>query len=639
MLINRIISIFLTITIFLGYSFAPNKTMGDTAYVNENKEVAHNMDKYVGVYSHIENLGGVPTLFVNDKPYTSVAYMTYLEDYNEYDDFAKAGYSFFSVPVLFAGKWISIVEGLTPFKKGIFDVKGKPDFSLLDEAINKILDACPNANIIPRVNISMPEWWTNENPDDVNITSQPAALRESLFSQKWRNDATKMLRQFIQYVNTTDYASHIIGYQIASGNTEEWFHFDMNAGCCKNAENGFRQFLNQYYPDVEYKGLPDMSLLKKNREFIKDDYLSRYLEFASYAIADAITHFSKVAKEETGGNVVVGSFYGYTLEVPSSLHGTHALKVLLNDKNIDFICSPNSYFGMRNADYDWTEMYPADSLRLHGKMCFQECDIRTNLTVLLGDRAPYIDPNKVMNNPIWLGPDTKAESRNHIKKSFSRQLIKGNGMWWFDMWGGWYADDGIMSDMQEYRKIYEQSLLCENRNSKAELAVFNDESAYKYLTEGGLKNAMFDQRKELGVMGTPYDVYDIFDFDAICNNYKAMIFMSGVKTDYLKSAVNYCKKNDIPYLVATPLKYHFTVKELRAFCKTSGVHMYCESDDIIYINENYLAIHANKAGDKTISLDRSYKITELMCDGTEIIETDTLKIKMNKGDMKLFKLS
>ena len=117
------------------------------------------MDKYVGIHSEIKDCGGVPTLYINGKPHAAVAYMTYLEQFNKYDDFAAAGYEFFSVPVLFSGRWISITDGLTPFKKGIFDIKGAPVFSLFDEAIEKILEACPEAYIIPRVNISMPVWW------------------------------------------------------------------------------------------------------------------------------------------------------------------------------------------------------------------------------------------------------------------------------------------------------------------------------------------------------------------------------------------------------------------------------------------------------------------------------------------------
>lgn len=597
------------------------------------------MEKYVGVQSEVRNCGGVPALYVNGMPYTSAAYMTYLEKFNEYDSFADAGYNFFSVPVLFAGKWISVTDGFTPFNKGIFDDSGKPDFSAVDESVKKILNACPDACIIPRVNISMPQWWLDENPDSVNIKPDGTVCRESFYSQKWREDAAQMLREFIRYINTTDYASHIIGYQLAGGNTEEWFHFDLNAGYCKNAEAGFRAFLEQYYPEAQYKGLPDISKLNKKGNRHKDEYLTRFLEYASYAVADAITYFARIAKEETGGNVVVGSFYGYSLEVTSPLWGTHALKILLNDKNIDFICSPNSYIGNRSTDCDWTEMYPADSVRLHGKMCFQECDIRTHLTVHLHEKDPSTDPLHKLSASIWDGLGSKEQAMANVRKSFSRQLIKGNGLWWFDMWGGWFADEDMMNEMKRFREIYTQSLSDSDRASKSEVVVFTDESAYKYMTDCSFRNAIYIQRMALGQMGTSYDMYDVFDFDKVYNKYKAVIFMSGTETDYMKNALSICKKEDIPCLISTPLRENFTVKELRAFCEANGVRTYIDSEDIIYINGNYCALCAVTDGNKTVKLDREYSISKLFGSSDfDAVRSDTFTVSMKKGETMLFRL-
>lgn len=597
------------------------------------------MEKYVGVQSEVRDCGGVPALYVNGRPYTSAAYMTYLEKFNKYDDFTNADYNFFSVPVLFAGKWISVTEGFTPFNKGIFDEKGKTDFSAVDNSVKKILDACPDAYIIPRVNISMPQWWLDENPDDVNIRPDGTVCRESFYSRKWREDAAQMLREFIRYVNTTDYAPHIIGYQIAGGNTEEWFHFDLNAGYCKNAEAGFKAFLEKYYPETEYKGLPDISKLSKEGNYHNDEHLTRFLEYASHAVADAITYFARIAKEETGGNVVVGSFYGYSLEVTSPLWGCHALKILLNDENIDFICSPNSYVGGRSFEWDWTEMYPADSVRFHGKMCFQECDIRTHLTVHLHEKDPSTDPLHNLSSPIWDGVETKEQAMANVRKSFCRQLVRGNGLWWFDMWGGWFADGDMMNDMKQFREIYAQSLTDSNRASKSGIAVFIDESAYKYMTDCSFRNVICNQRKDLGQMGTSYDTYDIFDFEAVYKKYTAMIFMSGTETDYMKKALSICKKEDIPCLISTPFKNNFTAKELREFCEANGIHTYIDSEDIIYINGNYCAVCAVTDGNKTVKLDREYTVTKLLGNSDfDSVRSDTFTVSMKKGETMLFRL-
>ena len=462
--------------------------------------------------------------------------------------------------------------------------------------------------IVPRVNLAMPLWWIEAHPDCLDGTGE----RESLYSDVWLEDVTQMLRVFLRHVRQSDYGAHIAGYQLADGNTEEWFHFDMNAGLCPAAEAGFAAFLRKYYPDVPYTGLPDLSLLNGRGEVHRSVLLARFLEYASYRVADSIAYLAHTAKVETGGNVAIGTFYGYSLEVTSPLYGTHALDLLLESNDIDFISSPNSYIGIREPDADWTEMYTADSVRLHGKLCMQECDVRTYRTKPLCECAPEYDPTGIMTSQIWQGLADKETSIAQTRKSFCRQLVKGNGFWWFDMWGGWYDDADLMREMQTYRDIYTQSLLSADRGSVAEVAVFSDESAYKWMTDCRLRNAVSGQRKQLGFMGAPYDMYDLRDFDTVCGRYKAVIFMTGVKTAALQKAVERCRTEKIPFLLSTKSRPTFTAAQLRAFCRTNGVHLYCETDDVVYVNTKYIAVHASTAGEKVICLPSAEELTPLL---------------------------
>ncbi len=594
------------------------------------------MDKKI-VQSEIAEVGGVPSLIVNGEVFPTAAYMTYLEEYNDYASFAREGYRLFSVPVLFSGRWISVTEGFKPFKKGIFDIKNHADFTLFDEAMDKILEACPEALVFPRVNVSMPLWWEKENPMELNIkNSKPC--RESFYSEKWLSDVSQMVKDFVNYVENSPYASHVVGYQLAGGNTEEWFHFDMNAGFCKNAEKGFGKFLENNYPHIPFKGLPDITLQDKKLPYFEDEYLTRFFEYASFAVANAVTHLASVVKKELKRKAVVGAFYGYSLEVTIPFHGTHMLKILLEDENIDFICSPNSYIGVRNHFSDWSEMYTADSVRLHGKMCFQECDIRTHLTVPLCEKDLSYDPLKNLTQPIWYGLENKNQTINLLRKVFSRQLIKGNGFWWFDMWGGWYSDREIMKEMKRFREIYSFSLKDKSRKSLSEVAVFVDEGAYKYLSACSLRNVIYNQRHELGLMGAPYDMYDIFDFEKVKNNYKAFIFMSAVKTDYMLSALSFCEKEKIPYISVSEEKEHFSTEELRGFLSSNAVKSYCESDDIVYVNENFISIFSTAEGEKRLKLYQKRKITDCFSEKTESFHGGEIKIHLKKGEIKLYRL-
>ena len=600
--------------------------MDDTIGTAINKEQT--------IRSSVARCGGAPTLSVNGAPFPAAAYMTYLEEYNDYGAFAAAGYRLFSVPVMFAGRWINSAVDGRPFHGGIFDKKDAPDYSALDASVRRILSACPEALIFPRLNLSMPLWWIGEHPDCTDGTGK----RELLFSEAYRRTAAEMLRAALRHIGESDYAPHIVGIQLAGGNTEEWFHFDLNGGHCPNAESAFRAYLAQYAPGDAFAGLPDLSPLRGEGPYHHDGYLAAFLEFANRAVADTICALCAAAKEETGGRLAVGTFYGYTLEVSSPLWGTHALRTLLECPDVDFICSPNSYVGTRDPDADWTEMYPADSVRLHGKLCLQECDVRTHLTRPLNEAAPEYDPEKRYAAPIWQGLNGREESIAMLRKAFARQLIRGNGFWWFDMWGGWYRDPALMAELERMREICAASLTKPDRKSAAEVAVFADESAYRQMTDCGLRNAAYHQRTQLGRMGAPYDTYDVFDFEAVCERYKAVLFASACPTERMRQALALCGKKRVPYLAVSEEKQQFSASELRAFCRECGAHIYCETDDIVYVNKNYLALHASEAGEKTVFLKGVYAYRELLTENGQSGAGALLRVPMRKNETKLFEL-
>ena len=106
----------------------------------------------------------------------------------------------------------------------------------------------------------------------------------------------------------------------------------------------------------------------------------------------------------------------------------------------------------------------------------------------------------------------------------------------------------------------------------------------------------------------------------------------------MENARNLCVTNDIPYIMTSALKEKFTVNELRAFCKTNGIHTYCETDDIIYVNNNYICIYAVTAGEKTLYLEKERKVSELL-GGNYQNTTDSINVTMQKGETKLFRLN
>ena len=587
--------------------------------------------------SRVADWKGVPTLFVNGEPFPAAAYMTYLEERGRYADFAAAGYTLFSVPVLFVGRWISTMKDMKPFHAGIFDKPGQPDYTVADASMKRILDACPNGWIIPRVNLAMPQWWIDAHPACTDGTGD----RESFFSDEWLRDVQTMLRDYIDHINASDYAPHIAAIQLADGNTEEWFHFDGNGGLSPAAEAGFQRFLEEHEPRLAGAGLPDTAALTKKGVFHGDALLERYLQYANERVPQVIAALARTVKEQTGGQTAVGVFYGYTLEVSSPLWGSHALTNLLNCPDVDFLCSPCSYLGVRDPGADFTEMYPADSVRLHGKLCMQECDIRTHLTRPLCLAAPEYDPERHLTAPIWNGPNDRETAVAQMRKAFARQLVKGNGFWWFDMWGGWYDDPALMDELRQYRELYAASFTAERRAKPAEIAVFIDETSLRRMTDCAYRSAVHAQRKALGLMGTPYDCYDLADFDAVYDRYRAVFFVSVLPSLRLADALKKCKAAGVAVLQNAPRRPTFTADRLRRFCRKSGVHLYCETDEIVYVNDGYLALHSPTGGEKTVRFPAPVTLTPLLGDSTPTtVDTEppgtAFRITVSKGQTLLF---
>ena len=589
--------------------------------------------------SSIENYGGVPTLFINGEPQPALAYMTYFQENNEYESFTLAGYELFSLPVFFSTRGINTLSNISPFEQGIFEIKGEPNFEIFDQNIETILEQNSNAYILPRMNISMPTWWEEENPTEVNITEDGESKRESFYSEKWRKDAGELVLQFIKHINQSDYRDRILGYQIACGNTEEWFHFDLNGGIGPAAERGFEAFIKQMYPDEvgDYDGLPKF---KSDNEMITDDlHHRRFLEFCSLAVADAISYFSGLVKEATNYQLIVGTFYGYGLEVYNSLYGTHALNYLLDNENVDFFCSPNSYQFQRKAGIDWPDMTVTDSMKLHNKFYFAECDIRTSLTKWINDSREGAALEGTYNSELWFGPKTVEDSLQLIRKTFTRQLIKGNGLWWFDMWGGWFENETIMEEMKAYEEIATVALHDKKRESVAKVAVFTDEAAYRYLNPRSQAGSIVsDARHELGLTAVPYDSYDLNDFESVYKNYEAIIFLSPVVRQEMQQAINLAQESQIATLSINLQTPELSVKQLRDFYKDNEIHIWCKTDDVIYVNDNFIAVHAATSGKKTLNLDRERNITQLLPQETNSFKSDQITVEMNEYETILFRL-
>ena len=511
---------------------------------------------------------GLPALFINGEHVPGAAYITYITHKNCYRDFAEAGYRLFSMPVFFATRGINAFSGIPAFAEGIFENR-EPDFSILDREVRRILDVCPDAMIFPRVNMSLPQWWDEENPEELSDFSVNYGPRRTCFaSDKWAEETKRMLKLTIAHISAADYVDHICGYQLAGGNTEEWFSFDGKGSDGKRSQEKFR------------------SLVEAGTS---EDTRAAHLQFLSQVVADRICEFAAYAKELTDRKLIIGSFYGYTLDCVEP-HRCHcAMKTVLNCPDIDFLCSPLCYEDGRPAGRDHASHLAVDSLKLHGKLYFSENDTRTDLAGPPFD-LPYYQAS------VWTGPPLPI-STQIMNMHFSRALCHGHAFWWFDMWDGWYRRPEYMSIAQRAREIVTESM-SKSLESTAKIAVFVDEAAYCRIPEGNsvAHQVCFRIRHALGKTSVPYDIYLASDFDAVRSRYQAYIFLIPLETETILAAMDYATAGKIPFLVIDGSNYQITTDELRKFCKQAGIQPLFDHDAVVFENQSYLFIHACQAG-------------------------------------------
>ena len=247
------------------------------------------------------------------------------------------------------------------------------DWSQVDTLCRTILEANPNALLLPRIHLYPPAWWYQLHPDDRMVWDQggPGALDAVVASPAYRRDAAERLAALVTHFEEK-FGDRMAGYHPAGQNSAEWFYHDtwmpkLN-GYAKGDLLAWRDWLKARYqndaalraawrdPQATLDAMPVPSPAARRaapagvlRDPVAERRLIDFATFQQEMMADCVCHLAKAVRQASRGRKLVLFFYGYIFEfglVPNgpATSGHYALRRVLNCPDIDVLCSPISYF-------------------------------------------------------------------------------------------------------------------------------------------------------------------------------------------------------------------------------------------------------------------------------------------------------
>ena len=208
------------------------------------------------------------------------------------------------------------------------------------------------------------------------------------------------------------------------------------------------------------------------------------------------------------------------------------------------------------------------------------------------------------------------------------------------MWGGWYHDRQILTELERMRQITEAAMSKATAGlPSAETVLFIDEKAYANNVRGtALIDSVNRIRVAMGNTGIPFQQCMVEDAAEVLPHCRAAIFTAPLPSEAGEAAMELCKKRKIPYLHSTVSKSAFSTSKLRDFLTASGVHCYNSDGCVVYCGNGYLGVHCVFSGEVRIALPKQCTVKPLLGSGVVSLENNILTVTMKKHDTALFEL-
>ncbi|HUT88467.1 MAG TPA: beta-galactosidase [Thermoguttaceae bacterium] len=418
------------------------------------------------------------------------------------------------------------------------------DWSGVDAQCRRVLDANPNALLLPRIGMTPPAWWRRAHPDDVMVWDMGPQKHVGFVvaSPEYRRDAAQRLAALVSHLEET-FGGSMAGYHPCGQNTGEWFYQEtwgqaLN-GYSEGSLRAWRSWLKQRYANdtalraawhdtqvtLETAVVPPPAARRRAPAGVLRDPASErplidFARFQQEMMADCVCGLARAVREATRGHKLVVFFYGYVFEFGPirngpATSGHYGLRRVLDCPDIDVLCSPISYFD-RGLGQSAPAMTAAESVALAGKMWLYEDDTRTCLGT--GQFPGWQD-----------GVDTIEETNVQLLRNTAQCALRNFGTWWMDLGAtGWFNDPRMWAEMARLKAL-DEPLLENPLPFTPEVAAVIDEESMIRVAAGGdvlTRPGVYEVRRPLGRMGAPYGQYLLDDVAAGRARAKMVVFLT-----------------------------------------------------------------------------------------------------------------
>ncbi len=366
---------------------------------------------------------------------------------------------------------------------------GDDNFGPIDHLFRQIIEAVPDALIIPRVTVNAPAWWLKKYPG-ARVVMQDGETVElsSVSSRLYRKEAAAFLERIVKHLCVA-FPKHFAGVHFSGQACGEWCYWDCwrrGSGYDPAAKAAFRAWLAvRGAPDAAMAEPPTMAerrLLTDDMRLLDPATRKRLIEFNYFLqeeMSDIVGELATVARRASGGKKIVGAFYGYDWEHAkiwqgASITGSGGLWRLIEKSAADFdmLAAPITY-----SDRGWLGTTPVigvvETLARKGILWMNEDDFRT----------PLADEARPLGEYCFI--TNRSECCETLLRTTAQEAIRGISAWWMDLPGsGWFNDPAywkVLSDFDETDRM----LLARKRPYKPDVAVTIDEDSIQHIACAG----------------------------------------------------------------------------------------------------------------------------------------------------------